>query len=469
MSLEFRGKHIEVLEDNTNEIDVEGARYSGKTWLICAKIILSCLAHPGIEWLACRYSDKDTQNKIRPEFVRIALLYGVQLTWNADENCYLFPVLDGKVSKVYCYGLKAPSLALALSKVRGLGVACIWNDQTEELPQALAEELRFGTRQPGYPHQLIFSPNPPDENHYLADQFPDEGPLPAHRKYYRFSLYENRHNLAPGKIEEIEELYPVTHAKYRSLVLGMRGPNVTGDPVYGQGASWDGVFAREDHVKPVAYNPGSRLLEAIQVGQHHPVWTIGQRTPYGLSMLGGIIGKRMFLDDFLPWVDFYREEWFEGAKRRGMTRVCTDPPPSDEAASMRYTHISVLRENGMAATYRQSGTAPDVRESVIQNVAGMMKRKGAFAVNADPTRWLMVSHTTVKQSPYFIHGLEGSYVWSEKDKSVSNKQTRHPKPDEFVDGWQRCLENTVLNFCAGQIEIPAPVPMKPHRRISAYG
>ena len=37
----------------------------------------------------------------------------------------------------------------------------------------LAGELRALLRQPGYPHQLIFSPNPPNEEHFLADEFPD--------------------------------------------------------------------------------------------------------------------------------------------------------------------------------------------------------------------------------------------------------------------------------------------------------
>src|SRR6266404_4064744 len=106
MGLEFRGVHAEVFADTTENIYLEGARRSGKTWLICAKIIDSCRRNPGINWLACRYSNEETQTKIRPEFERICQLEGVSVEWDSDERAYLFPAVGGKVSKVFCYGLK---------------------------------------------------------------------------------------------------------------------------------------------------------------------------------------------------------------------------------------------------------------------------------------------------------------------------------------------------------------------------
>jgi hypothetical protein len=72
MSLDFRGTHLRVLEDETAQIDFEGARLSGKTWLCCAKVVLSCLKHPGILWLICRYSNETTRTMLKPIFLRIA-------------------------------------------------------------------------------------------------------------------------------------------------------------------------------------------------------------------------------------------------------------------------------------------------------------------------------------------------------------------------------------------------------------
>ncbi len=58
----------------------------------------------------------------------------------------------------------------------------------------------------------------------------------------------------------------------------------------------------------------------------------------------------------------------------------------------------------------------------------------------------MASSVVVKQSKFFIDGLEGAYVWDEHWVSVGHKKYRQPKVDEWVDGWQRCLENIHLNF-----------------------
>lgn len=430
------------MADDTPELDFEGARFSGKTWAASAKVGRSCTKYPGIEWLMGRFSNEETRTKVRPEFVRVVGKdQGITLEWDDEASCYLFPEVSGMRSKVYAYGLKSQSIVEALSKVRGLGVACIWNDQSEELPQAVSEELRFGTRQPGYPHQLIFTPNPPSEDHFLADQFPEENPM-KHRFYRRVSLYDNAHVLAEGKIAELEALYPPTHAKYKSLILGMRGPNVVGVPVY------DGLFLRAQHVCETRYVKSQLFLEAIHSGQHHPVWLCAQLSPSGgLELLGGIMGKRMFLEDFLPIVNRYRLEWFD--PHDSQVRLCSDPPPSADLASapMRYTSLDILRGQGLRPRYKPNATAPDVREAVIQNLATMMRRFQGFKVNADPTKWLTVSAAVTKQSKSFVDSLEGSYVWDAHVVSVANKRVRQPKADEWLEGWMRCLENIALNFC----------------------
>src|SRR4029079_1345810 len=112
--------------------------------------------------------------------------------WNAKELAYDFP--NG--SKCYAYGLKSPDALSRYSKMRGMGVAGIYNDQTEELPEDFSLELRLRLRQPGFPHQLIFSPNPPNVTHWLAQQFPPDNSKP-NRKYYAISIHDNAHNLPP--------------------------------------------------------------------------------------------------------------------------------------------------------------------------------------------------------------------------------------------------------------------------------
>lgn len=456
MPLEFSCIHEEIraaiLNATYPEVDAEGARYSGKTWMVCATIIEDCLKWPGIEWLACRYSNEETRTKVKTEFDRIASLhYQLQLEWDDSESCFRFPSQGGQQSKVYCYGLKAQSIVAALSKVRGLGVASIWNDQSEELPQEIADELPFGTRQPGYPHRVVFSPNPPDEDHYIADRFPEENPFP-HRRYFRLSVYDNAHNLAPGKLAELEANFPVTHSKYKSLLLGMRGPTVTGTPVYSEAFHKVDAHGFPQHVIPVPFDPNTRLLEAIESGKHHPVWIAAQRSYYGgWNILGGVMGKRMILEDFIPIVNKYRSEWFDDPRN---VKTCCDPPPANEAANYRYSHPQILRSLGVKPTFRNNGNAPDVREAVIQTIAGHMKRRDgsgeSFRITDDPKRWVMVSSVVTKQSKFFLDGLESNYVWDEHLISVANKKVRQPKYLEWTEGGMRCLENIVLNFGASQ-------------------
>jgi hypothetical protein len=237
--LSFGAIHDQFLADETPQIDLEGARYSAKTWTCSAKVLKSTLDHPGIRWLACRYSNEEAKTKIKTVLqYEVAPRMGISLQWVEDEKAFTVPTI-GADSKIFVHGLKASSRQEELAKVRGLDMGGIWNDQSEELPQSIAEELQFGTRQEGYPHQLILSPNPPPEDHFITDMFPDEclHTIPAaqrifkHRVYYRLSLYDNPH-CPKDKLAELEAAFPTTHAKYKSLILGLRGPNVTGTPVY---------------------------------------------------------------------------------------------------------------------------------------------------------------------------------------------------------------------------------------------
>ncbi len=450
MPLEFTGIHQEILDDETSEIDVEGGRMSGKTWLCAAKIMRSCLKHPGIWWLACRYSGTETDNQLRPVLVQVWRQFEVYPVWNGDESAYHFPEVDGKVSKVFCYGLKTQSRDQRYAKIRGSGVGGLYIDQAEELPEDIGTECRALLRQPGFPHQLIFSPNPPDEEHFLADQFPDDSDSTG-RKYYRLSLYDNKHNLPSDSIEKLERAFPSTHAKHKSLILGMRGPNITGPPVY------EHAFDRSLHVTSLAFDSQSPLLEGIHVGQKHPVWLSAQRTYFGgLTVQGAVIGKKLFLDDFLIRVQRYRSEWFSTAKK---IQTCCDPPPAKQAGQMRYSNIATMREFGFKPTWAVNATAPDVREAVIQSLGGMMNRRSggvqAFQVTDDPLRFMMASNVVEKPTKLFIDSLEGSYVWDsdghrDNEVSVSNKKIRHPKSDQWTEGLMRCLENIFANFCASK-------------------
>jgi hypothetical protein len=234
----FKGPLARFFRDTTRFIDLEGALNCGKTTACLWKEFHAASEwYPGIWSFIGRYSDGDNAAKLLPAWERIVREAGVALRWNAKELCYEFPNgPDDKQpyeagSRVYSFGLKSPDALSRYAKLRGLGVSRIYIDQAEELPEDFFPELVQRLRQNGFPHQLTLSPNPLDVNSWLAEEFPEDNSRP-HRKYYSISLFDNAHNLPPDKIEDALSTYPPSHAKHRTAILGKRGLNVVGTPVY---------------------------------------------------------------------------------------------------------------------------------------------------------------------------------------------------------------------------------------------
>ncbi len=99
--------------------------------------------------------------------------------------------------------------------------------------------------------------------HWIAKAFPVDNVVPS-RKYIPLSVHDNAHNLPPEVIPNLNRIYPPEHPKHRTMVLGKRGLNVIGEPVY------KGAFIRQRHEVACAYDPALPLDEAIDFGKHHP-------------------------------------------------------------------------------------------------------------------------------------------------------------------------------------------------------
>lgn len=441
----FTGPIADFINDwDTPEIDVEGALSSGKTTACLYKELIALQRHPGIHSWIGRFGDGDTQTKVKPAFESILREHAFIAPWNSKELCYEFD--NG--SKCFCYGLKSPDQTSRYSKLRGMGVSRAYVDQTEELPEDIGLELRLRLRQPGFPHQLTFSPNPPNVTHWLAAQFPENNSKPG-RKYYSVSIYDNAHNLPKELLDAAIAAYPPEHAKHRSVILGKRGMNVSGVPVYA------GVFRRSAHVGSIEFEPFAPLLIAIDFGKHHPCAVFAQR-PYhgGLSALGGLLGKDLFLDDFLPMVKTYAGRWFPDLK--GGIQVCCDPAGSREnSQGTRFNGVDIIRRFGFEPSWRDNANSPDVRAGAIESLGAHMRRRTAsgeaFQVEADPERWLLVDLTGPKYEPFLTDALEAGYVWDEHMVSVGNKQIRKPKKDGWFEHGMNALEYLELEFGADKL------------------
>lgn len=443
------------MQDQTPEICAEGALSSGKTTACLWKVFNSLFEYPGIQWWIGRYGDGETQTKVRPAFEEVCQQAGAKPQWNSKELCYDFP--NG--SKCYAYGLKSPDALSRYSKMRGMGVAGIYCDQTEELPEDFSLELRLRLRQPGFPHQLIFSPNPPNVTHWLAQQFPEDNRLNG-RKYYAVSIFDNAHNLPSGMLEKALMAYPPEHAKHRSVILGKRGMNVSGEPVY------KGAFIRSLHEVALTYDPKLPLEAALDFGKHHPCVIFRQVSVFDQTrFLGGILGQSLYLDAFLDIVLRFMSDWFPNPIS---VKWCCDPAGAADTSHGTQGAVKTLREKGIYPAYIDDSNSPAIRLAMVERMAAQMRKRAAdrseaFAVNSDPERWLTISDKATVPDKFLADGFEAGYVWDEHMVSVGNKQVRRPKKDGWYEHGQNCSEYLELNFGHAKEEerVSAPAPPPP--------
>ncbi len=436
--MRWRGPIGAFMNDKTPEISLEGALSSGKTTACLWKEFTAYQEMPGIWGWIGRYGDGETQTKVKPAFEQVCHEAGCVPRWDAKELAYVFP--NG--SKCYAYGLKSPDALSRYSKMRGMGVARIYNDQTEELPEDFSLELRLRLRQQGFPHQLTFSPNPPNVTHWLAQQFPEDNRISG-RKYYSISIYDNAHNLPKELLEAALRAYPDSHAKHRSVILGRRGMNVQGDPVY------KGAFVRGIHEVETRYTPSLPLEMALDFGKHHPCVIFRQVSPLGqVRFLGGILGQQLYLDDFLEIVLRYRSQWFPDPID---IKECCDPAGAADTSHGTSGAVEILRKKGIRPAYVPDANSPAMRNAAIERMAAQMRKRCAdrtegFVIDKDPEKWLTISEQATVPDRFLTDGFEAGYVWDEHMVSVGNKQVRKPKKDGWYEHGQNCAEYLELNF-----------------------
>lgn len=434
----------------TPELLIEGSLNCAKTTVALDKEIDAVLRWPGIPILLFRWTDDAVSTKLRPALEAILAIRGITAEWDAKQKRYTF----ANGSMIYAFGLKSVSAIERFNKIRGLGVHRILGDQVEEMDRGVAAELRGRLRPDltatvrgvSFPFQLTFVANPSDNDFWLSKEFPLDNRIKG-RKVYSLSLNDNP-KLPRESVESLLRTYAPDHPKHLTMILGRRGPNIDGDPIY------EGIYRKDLHWRQTSIGP-TPLLEGYEFGKHNPVWVVAQQIyTGGLQIHAGIIGEQMMLHDFLPVVSQYRQEW-------GLTAVptksCSSPMGGSQARSQpRHTALDIMRREKIKVVWTDSGNGADVRGAMIENIATYLRQRNAkgeecFAVNNDPSRFLIVSAgDPTRQSPFIHHALEAGYVWDKHYVSVSNKELRQPYEDDKFANVMHAIENIELNFCAGR-------------------
>lgn len=444
MEMEWRGRQSEALLDETPYLDIEGALGASKTTLGLWKVINDCLAYPGMPWMISRWTDDATMGLLRPRWREICAQAGIHLTWHTDEQ---YDMLENG-SFVYVRGLKASEGSNRYGKFRGLNLGGVYVDQAEEIPTGdYVDELKQRLRFPNVPHRLILTPNPPPEDHWIAKMFPESNNIRDH-KYIRLSLYDNAHNLPQDFVEKAERNFPPGHAKYGPVIMGTRGLNVTGQPVYA------GAFRRGLHVRPTTMNPQLPLYEVLDFGKHHPCVLWSQFDPWGgWTWLGGIMGQDVGLGDFCRIVQNYRQQWFPDPLD---VQWACDPAGTHDNSHGTQTAISVLNEHDIHPRWAENSNAPVVRRGCIERTAEYMRRRHSTGecFSVDDQRWLVIGTTELRPTQFAAQALEAGYVWDERSRTTAGgKSIVVPLKDGWFEHVMNCAEYTELNFGQGRLSV----------------
>lgn len=461
--MSWRGKHSELLLDEiTRETCAEGAIRAGKTTVCLWRELNAALKYPGIFGLICRWTDSGVDGLVKPLWRAICRDAGVSLTWHSDEG--YDEMRNG--SRFFFRGLKTQDQTQRYSKLRGLTVARVYADQAEEIPHDIYLELAGRLSQKGFPHQITISPQSVAIDHWIAKEFPADNAKP-HRKYVPLSVYDNAHNLSPEVIPNLERLYPPEHPQHRTLLLGLRGMNVIGEPVY------KGAFRRALHEGPAEFDPLLPLEMALDFGKHHPCAVFRQVSPFGQRrFLGGILGQNLYLDAFLDIVLSLRSQWFPRAIEH---RECCDPAGASDTSHGTAGAVSILRAKGLHPRYIPDSNSPAVRLACVERMAAQMRTRASdgsesFLVSHSD-RWLRVSTQATIVDRFLADGFEAGYVWDEHVVSVGNKPMRKPKKDGWYEHGQNCAEYLEANFGAVPVAVAPEAPAEDayQRPRSAWG
>jgi hypothetical protein len=383
--------------------------------------------------LLCRWTGDALDMQLKPKFYEECPkeLLG---KWNAKEEYQEFT--NGSI--VYLRSLKSSDDSARYSKFAGLTLAVIGVDQVEEVPYDIYHALKGRLSQPGFPQQIVVTPNPPAPNHWIVDEFPEDNKIEGHL-YINTSVYDNREILGDNYIAELERDYPAGHVLRRRFIEGRRGLSIEGQAVYGK------VFSRELHVREIEYFSEYPLIESWDFGQKHPAVTWHQFLPWGWwNVLGEWMGTRKFIDEAVPEVAAIRSELFPNLVT---LRVCCDPAGADKqghgirqtAVDVLNTHLRAIYGPDSGARFVVGSNLPEKRQYAIQQISSYMNRliQGRPALLLHP------------RAEVTIDGLEAGYVYD--DRAFTNARLpnfRRPKKDGYYDHLQNTIEYAMLNYGA---------------------
>lgn len=456
---EMPAKQVEIILADDGDLLIEGSPRSAKSWGVAAKIHLAAQKHPGIQIFYARYKD-ESLGQLRDVWGKVMNLFPEwsRPKWNASDQSWDYPSPPGTPagqhwgSKVWLSSIKSSEMDLLHSKYKGKTLAMVVVEEAAELPRenwvGLKERLSQSRRPDGvpyrYPLQFILVTNCVDEDHWIADEYPEEGiDAATKRRTIRVGLYDNAKNLGPDVMMRYEHDYPPGHALRRTVIEGRRGLMMQGKPVYG------GAFDRSIHVGPVGYSPYYPILEGWDFGEEKPavIWLQYHTHIGALRVLGGVKGRNLWLETFAPKVLEIRARLFPMATD---VWAWADPTGATGNHGLEHTAIKLLHDYGVPARYDPTANQAAKRYGAIQVIAGHMERAArdgspAFLMPATIIELVKDGAALVeRETDLMATAFEAGYVWDEHAAPDGSPNIRKPKKGTRYDDVMNAVEYVVI-------------------------
>jgi hypothetical protein len=461
VELSWNPKQSRFILSEAKRLNLEGGVRAGKTWALLYKVWDWCRRFPGIRIVLTRWSQDALDAQLKPEWRRVCHMLGTTIVWHADEEYDEFPT--GSV--VYLRALHTSDDSKRYSKLAGLTVSVIAIDQAEEVEEdVLKHYVPARLSQPGFPHALWITPNPPMPDHWIAKRWPEDGSNPGHELIVT-TPYDNQVTLGEEYIRDLEVEYPPDSLEYRRLIMGKRGLVVSGQPIYAR------HFREREHVASegatlVSCDPYTPLLESWDFGTLRPCVVWGQFPSDGrMHVLGGVMGDDVPLELFIPIVQEYRASWFPSVSTGVLQWTC-DPAGQIPNSHGSRTAVDILRDFGIYPLVRENANDPRVRAAAIQQTIGYLRRRahdGGPVFRLHP-RFVVVAEGGRRDVPVLEQLFEGGYTYDPK-RTYSGTQYKGlvpPRKDGYYEHPANALEYLVTVFApphaaelAGLVRNPA--------------